>query len=127
MRYLVDGNNVMGATIRGWWNDPPAAAEKLATTVAMWCRDHGDDRVTVVFDGAPQEGVQRQAGGNLAVDFAPRRGRNAADDRIVELVQELFIDPDLTVVTSDKGLIARLPPGVLLMGAGQYGRLVGQV
>jgi predicted RNA-binding protein with PIN domain len=127
MQYLVDGNNVMGATIRGWWNDPSAAAEKLATTVAMWCRDHGNDRVTVVFDGAPQEGVQRQAGGNLAVDFAPRPGRNAADDRIVELVQELFIDPDLTVVTSDKGLIARLPPGVLLMGAGQYGRLVGQV
>jgi len=127
MRWLVDGNNVMGAVIRGWWNDPSKAAERLATAIALWCRAHPEDRVVLVFDGAPNDGVQRQAGGNLSVEFAPKRGRNAADDRIVGLIDDLFVDPDLTVVTSDKGLIARLPPGVLLMGAGSYGRLFPKV
>ena len=127
MQYLVDGNNVMGATIRGWGNDPAAAAVRLATAIALWCRDHSEDRVVLVFDGQPNDGVRQQAGGNLRVEFAPRNVRNAADDRIVELLDELFVEPDLTVVTSDKGLIARLPPGVLLMGAGSYGRLFPKV
>ncbi len=117
----------MGATIRGWWNDPPAAQAHLAAAIARWCREHDDDRVVLVFDGRPVEAAAQQAGGNLAVEFAPRRGRNAADDRIVDLVDEMFIEPDLTVVTSDKGLIERLPPGVLLIGSGRYGRLLVDV
>jgi predicted RNA-binding protein with PIN domain len=127
VNWIIDGNNVMGATIRGWWNDPPAAATRLTKAIALWCRDHPEDRVTLVFDGQPNDGVRQQAGGNLRVEFAPRNVRNAADDRIVELVDDLFVQPDLTVVTSDKGLIARLPPGVLLMGAGSYGRLFPKV
>ena len=47
------------------------------------------------------------------MEFADRPKRDAADDRIVELVEEMFAArPELTVVTSDKGLMARLPPGV---------------
>jgi predicted RNA-binding protein with PIN domain len=127
VNWIIDGNNVMGATIRGWWNDPAAAAVRLAAAIALWCRDHPEDRVVLVFDGKPNDGVRQQAGGNLRVEFAPRNVRNAADDRIVELVDGLFVEPDLTVVTSDKGLVARLPPGVLLMGAGSYGRLFPKV
>jgi hypothetical protein len=40
----------------------------------------------------------------------------------VELVEELFVEPELRVVTSDKGLIARLPPGVDVVGSGAFRR-----
>jgi predicted RNA-binding protein with PIN domain len=121
VHWIVDGNNVMGAGADGWWNDPPAAAARLAQQVAEWCRTHDDD-VTLVFDGRPVADVGAKAGGRLAVEFAPRPGRDAADDRIVELAEELFVDPELRVVTSDKGLVARLPPGVEVVGSGAFRR-----
>lgn len=118
--WLVDGNNVMGAGADGWWNDSTAAAVRTAQAIAEWCRTH-DDEVTVVFDGRPDRRVSEVAGGNLTVDFATRLGRDAADDRIVEIVEDRFGDePDLTVVTSDRGLIDRLPPGVSVEGAGRF-------
>ena len=122
MLWLVDGNNVVGAGGDGWWNDPPAAAARLTQRVAEWCRTHGDD-VLVVFDGRPQAHLEELAGGNLSVAFARRSGRDAADDRIVELVDERYADePAITVVTSDRGLVGRLPPGVEVEGAGAFRR-----
>jgi hypothetical protein len=124
--WVIDGNNVMGAAIRGWWNDPPAAAARLTAAVARWCVEHPDRDVVLVFDGRPHDAVAQQAGGNLRIEFAPRPKRDAADDRIVELVEERFagVEPDagLTVATSDRGLIARLPPGVRTVGGGAFGR-----
>ena len=125
MWWVVDGNNVMGAGADGWWNDPVAAATRLAQIVAEWASGH-DDQITLVFDGRPEPVVAERAGGNLTVDFARRAGRDAADDRIVELVDGGFADtPDLTVVTSDKGLVSRLPPGVAIEGAGAFRRRLG--
>jgi len=124
MRWIVDGNNVMGAAADGWWNDPVGAATRLAQQVAEWCRTHDDD-VILVFDGRPAEAVAEKAGGNLRIEFAPRPKRDAADDRIVELVDELFVDPELRVVTSDKGLAARLPPGVEVQSSGSFRRQLG--
>ena len=122
---MVDGNNVMGAGADGWWNDPVAAAARLTQSIAEWARTH-DDPVTVVFDGRPQPRLAELAGGNLTVDFARRAGRDAADDRIVELVEELYAaEPDLTAVTSDRGLVARLPPGVAVEGAGRFRTRIG--
>lgn len=119
MRWIIDGNNVMGAGADGWWNDPVAAAARLAQGIAEWCRTHDDD-VVLVFDGRSDDRVATKAGGNLRIEFAPRPKRDAADDRIVELVDELFVRPDLRVVTSDKGLIARLPPGVEVQSSGSF-------
>lgn len=120
MQWIVDGNNVMGAGADGWWNDPIGAATRLTQVIAEWCRTH-DDVVTIVFDGRPDLQLAELAGGNLTVDFARRPGRNAADDRIVEIVEDVFADePELHVVTSDKGLAARLPPGVRVEGAGRF-------
>jgi predicted RNA-binding protein with PIN domain len=119
VRWLIDGNNVMGAKADGWWNAPDAAAARLAQEIAVWCRTH-DDPVILVFDGAPRDEIAAKAGGNLEVTFATRAGRDAADDRIVELAEEWFVEPELTVVTSDRGLIARLPPGVVTVGSGRF-------
>lgn len=109
---FVDGNNVMGSVPDGWWNDPAAAASRLAERIARWCQGH-DEAVVVVFDGVPVPAAAAAAGGNLSVRFAPRRGRDAADDVIVAAVEEAYAtDPEVVVVTADRGLMARLPPGV---------------
>ena len=125
MHWIVDGNNVMGAGADGWWNDPVAAAARLTQAIAEWTRTHDDD-VTVVFDGAPEPRLTQLAGGRLTVTFATRRGRNAADDRIVELVEDLAPEGGgITVVTSDRGLLERLPSGVMGEGAGRFRTRVG--
>lgn len=127
MHWIIDGNNVMGAGADGWWNDPVAAAARLTQSIAEWSRPL-EDRVTLVFDGAPQDRVAMLAGGTLEVLFATRPGRDAADDRIVEIVHQTLDDPeigpdDLTVITSDRALRQRLP--VATEGAGTFRSRIG--
>jgi predicted RNA-binding protein with PIN domain len=123
--WVIDGNNVMGAGADGWWNDKPGAATRLSQQVAEWSRTH-DDPVTLVFDGASVPSVAEKSGGDLMIEFAPRPKRDAGDDRIVQIVEDLCADPDgmprLRTVTSDKGLIERLPPGVVVVPAGRFRR-----
>jgi predicted RNA-binding protein with PIN domain len=122
--WLIDGNNVYGSRPDGWWNDRAAASGRFAQRVAEWCRTHDDD-VTLVFDAPVPESTLLLAGGNLAIVEAPRRGRNAADDHIVDLVAASTDDGGLTVVTSDRGLRQRLPRTVHVVGAGRFRELVG--
>jgi hypothetical protein len=89
----------------------------LAQSVAEWCRTHGDD-VVLVFDAPLAPDTLELGGGNLTIVESRRRGRNAADDRIVELVDA--IDDEPRVVTSDRGLRARLPDRVHVVGAGRF-------
>lgn len=117
MHWVIDGNNVYGSRPDGWWNDRQAAARRLAQSVAEWCRTHSDD-VTLVFDAPVAADTFELAGGNLTVVESRRRGRDAADDHIVELVDH--IDGELTVVSSDRKLRARLPDHVGVMGAGRF-------
>lgn len=116
MRWLVDGTNVVGSRPDGWWRDRPAAFARLVGRLAL-LHARGDE-VAVVFDGrAPAELGEGDHEG-VAVLWARRRGPDAADDRIVELAAA---DPDpasLTVVTSDRGLAARLTGGPVVVGAG---------
>jgi hypothetical protein len=109
--WVVDGNNVYGSRPDGWWRDRPAAATRLAVALDRWQAADGTP-VVLVLDGQPVDAVAGLARPGLEVRFAPG-GRDAADDAIVELVGQRYADePDLTVVTADRGLIARLPPGV---------------
>lgn len=124
MRYLIDGNNVFGARPDGWWNDRPGAMVRFTQRVAEWCRTHTDE-VTIVFDQPVPAHAFELAGGNLQVIAAPRRGRNAADDHIVELADSADDPADLTVVTSDRGLRERVPEGVMIVGAGRFRELIG--
>jgi predicted RNA-binding protein with PIN domain len=127
MRWIVDGNNVFGSRPDGWWNDRAAAAARLAQRVAVWCRTHDDD-VVLVFDRPLPDAVAELAGGNLAIVAASRRGRDAADDTIAAFADEHLArrsDEELTVVTSDKGLRARLDPHVTVIGSGRFRTLIG--
>lgn len=115
---VVDGMNVIGSRPDGWWRDRAGAArrlhERLARLVAV-----SDDAVTLVLDGRPTSDLPEGVHDDVAVVYARRRGRDAADDRIVELVST---DPDahgLTVVTSDRELARRVRElGAEVIGAG---------
>ena len=107
MRIFVDGMNVIGARADGWWRDRAGAMARLARQLdALAAR--GGDEWTVVFDGRPRRLADTR---NVTVEWARRSGRNAADDRIVELVSAA--GPGCYVYTSDRELRER----VLALGA----------
>ncbi len=104
-RLIVDGMNVIGSRPDGWWRDRPAAARRLARRLEALASASGDE-LTVVFDGRPGRSgpPERPEGGPLRVLYARRGGRNAADERIAELVADAADPASLTVVTSDAAL-----------------------
>lgn len=110
MRWVVDGNNVMGSRPDGWWRDRTGSLARLARLMAAWSATT-DDVVLLVVDHRPDPAISDSAGPDLDVRFADRPGRNAADDVIVDLVEA-----GDTVVTADRGLRARLPAGVDVVG-----------
>ena len=120
MRWIVDGNNVMGARPDGWWRDREAAARDLAARVAAFARTTGDP-VTLYFDGPRRDLGQP----GLDVVFADRPGRNAADAAIAERVEADGTPERLRVVTSDRELASRVrAAGADIEGAGRFrGRL----
>ena len=75
--------------------------------------------LTVVLDGRPLPDLPEGEHDGVTVRYATRRGRNSADDRIIDLVAA---DPDpssLTVVTSDRALRDRaLALRAQVVGAG---------
>ncbi len=89
---IVDGMNVIGAVPDGWWRDRTGAMRRLAARLA-----EREEDVVLVLDGAP-----RELGVDLDVRWAP-----VADDLIAEIAA-----PGDTVVTSDRGLRARLGHGI---------------
>ena len=118
---VVDGMNVIGSRPDGWWRDRPAAARRLHARLARLApADETFDGITLVLDGRPRADLPEGVHDDVAVAYARRGGRNAADDRIVEIVRS---DPDpegLTVVTSDRELAARVRVhGAAVIGAGE--------
>lgn len=119
MRWVVDGMNVIGSRPTGWWRDRPGAMRELVEELDRLAERSGDP-VTVVLDGRPFE---LDGGPGVTVQFASRRGPNAADDDIAALVES---DPDpaeLSVVTSDRDLARRVrDAGATVLGAGEFRR-----
>ena len=114
---VVDGNNVMGSRPDGWWRDKPGAARRLVGELQEYAAGTGD-RIAVVFDGRPHEGLAEGVHDGVLVAYANRSGRNAADDRIVEEVATDAHPSSLTVVTSDRELARRVGElGAQVMGA----------
>src|SRR5438105_111058 len=86
IRLLIDGNNVMGATADGWWRDRPRAVVRLLDRLRCYAAVTGE-RVDLVLD-VPQPDLPEGKHGGVVVHYATRRGRDAADDRIVEILEE---------------------------------------
>lgn len=140
---VVDAANVVGTRPDGWWRDRAGATIRLRDELAGVV-DAGvpadalgapGERwwpaLTLVVEGAAREVLADQAvpptppsprpwsAGTLDVVAATGSG----DDAIVAEVVRVLGDPsaglapsDVTVVTADRGLIARLPAGVRTLG-----------
>ncbi len=105
MRWLVDASNVIGSVPDGWWKDREGAARRLIEHLERFAETTGDP-VTVVLDAGPAELAGTQGG--LAVVLARRRGRDAADDEIVRLLEAHEAPGEVTVATSDANLADRV-------------------
>ena len=97
---LIDARNVL----RSEWPNIPE--DELVAAAAAWAAEHGHDAV-IVFDGRAPEGAIGTSG-------------ESADDWIAREVPKL--DPPVWVVTSDRGLRARLPRAERLVGGGSFAR-----
>jgi predicted RNA-binding protein with PIN domain len=106
-RLIVDGNNLMGSRADGWWRDRAGATARIIHEMQTRARRTGE-RIAVVLDGAPLPDYPEGVHDGVLVAYARRRGRNAADDRIVEEVARDRDPASLTVVTSDRDLASRL-------------------
>ena len=96
MALIVDGMNVIGSVPDGWWRDRTGAMRRLLSQL--------EPGTVLVLDGRPRE--LGDAGG-VDVRWAP-----VADDLIVEIA-----GAGDRVVTSDRGLIERLPEGCQVVPA----------
>ena len=101
MSYLVDGNNVMAERV-GWHRDKPRARRRLMDDLAQFARLKRV-RVSVVFDGAPEEQFADGASYKGVRVFYAERGSNA-DERIKRMVESERERRTLIVVTSDRAL-----------------------
>lgn len=100
MPVIVDGMNVLASRPDGWWRDRTAAMQRFAARVDRLAARDGDDWI-IVIDGRERtlRGIR-----HVAIIWAARRGPDAADDRIVDLLRESASNPGSVVYTSDREL-----------------------
>jgi predicted RNA-binding protein with PIN domain len=125
---IVDAMNVRGCIPDGWWRDKDGALGQLVSAIANY-RWSTDDWVVVIADGRPVAGLHAGTRGQVELRYAGHSSRDAADDDIVALAHELAEggedDDPIVVVTSDRGLVARLPAAATVEGARTFRRRVG--
>lgn len=115
---FVDGNNVIGAAVGGWWRDPPRAVRLLLKRLRCYAAVTGD-RVELVLD-VPQPDLPEGDHDGVAVHYARRRGRDAGDDRLIELLDDVDASR-VEVITSDRTLAERARyRGAHVTGAGTF-------
>jgi len=109
--------NVIGSRPDGWWRDRDGAVRRLVERLSRLHAAHGD-AVTVVLDGDPVMDLDEGDHGGVTVRYARRGGRDAADDRLIELLDASDEPAAWTVVTSDRSLRQRAEGlGVAVLGA----------
>ena len=115
---LIDGNNVIGAAVAGWWRDRPGAVRLLLDRLRCYAAATGE-AVEVVFD-VPQADLPEGSYDGVVVRYATRRGPNAADDRILDILDAAKTTP-MEVITSDRALAeSARRRGALVTGAGSF-------
>jgi predicted RNA-binding protein with PIN domain len=117
--------NVIGSRPDRWWNDPDRAVRRMIDQLHEYASATGED-VTVVFDRRPRD-VEPGRHGEVTVAFASRRGRNAADHEMVEMIEDDDDPTSITVVTSDERLIERVRElGARTASSGTFRRRLDQ-
>ena len=125
-RWLVDGMNVIGSRPDRWWNDPEKAIRRLIDELDRYAEETHEE-VTVVFDRQPRD-VSPGMHGEVTVAFASRRGRNAADHEIAEMVENDQSSATLKVVTSDRALADRVRQrGARVASSGSFRRRLDEI
>jgi hypothetical protein len=115
---VVDGNNVRGSRPDGWWRDKEGAMHRLFDRLRC-LQERSGEQVVLVLD-VPQPDLPEGDDQAVTVVNASRRGRDAADDRILEFL-DAHPGEAIEVVTSDRALAdAAARPGVRVTGAGQF-------
>lgn len=100
---IVDGANVVGSRPDGWWRDRAAAARRLWERLAAADLPH--DEIVLVLEGAARRGVSAGPEGRVLTVHASRSG----DDALVDETRSRSGSGwDVTVVTADRGLQARV-------------------
>ncbi len=99
--------NVIGSRPDGWWRDRAGAALQLTVSLEELAAESGDE-IAVTFEGEKFLALPAGRRRGVEVRYARRRGRNAADDRIVADVAADADPGSLTVVTSDRELARRV-------------------
>jgi hypothetical protein len=100
---IVDGANVVGSRPDGWWRDRAGAAGRLWKQLGA--ADLSHEEVVLVLEGAAKQGVPAGREGRVLALHAAGSG----DDAIVEVARSRTEDGwDVTVVTADRGLQARV-------------------
>jgi uncharacterized protein YaiI (UPF0178 family) len=94
---------VIGAVPDGWWRDRPAAARRLLDRLQRYQQSTGVP-VILVLD-VPQRDLPAGPHDGVEVHYPRRHGRNAADDQILELLDERDL-AGAEVVSSDRALAA---------------------
>lgn len=111
---VVDAMNVVGSRPTGWWHDRDQAVRDLAGRLRRYAEASGAT-VTLVVDGYPIDELPEAEREQMRVRYAHSRARDAADDRIVALLEGS--DEPMTVVTADRALRRRAADrGAALMG-----------
>ena len=114
MTWVVDASNVIGSRPDGWWRDRAGAARRLVAELDAFAAATGDAVVVVLDAGEPPAAERAE------VVVASRRGRDAADDEIVALLENRGAD-GVRVVTSDAELARRVRAlGADVEGAGGF-------
>lgn len=122
--YLIDGNNVIGQRV-GWHRDKPGSRRRLMQELARLAAAK-KLRLTVVFDGAPDQQFPDGSSYRGVRIFYSRLGSDA-DTRIIEMVEAERNRKNLVVVTSDGRLAARVAVcGVRVMRSGEFRRMLDE-
>ena len=111
--------NVIGSRPDGWWNDPDEAMRGFASALDDHAGSTGKD-ITVVFDRDPDRLPETS---HIDVVIARRRGRDAADYEIEQLVEGEEDPKRLRVVTSDRRLVDKVrAAGAKVVSSGSFRR-----
>ena len=117
IHWIVDAMNVIGSRPDQWWNDPDRAMREFASTIDGFAA-RTNKRITVVFDKDPGRLPETP---NIEVAIARRRGRNAADHEIEQIVAAADDPAGLRVVTSDRRLVEKVTAlGAKVTSSGRF-------